>query len=253
MNKLLISMTVIMSVLACLMLCFLERASADSGAEYIIIRTTLPPNIDGILNDLIWKAVKPAEIALTNQSAEATKKSLAYGAYDDDYLYFAFHRFDKDLNKLVVVAQNRDGAVWSDDEFELFLDMNHDHTTYWQLCLNVENVQCDCCNSGAACDNAEDTDWDTATSQGAKEDWFAEVKVAFKDLDVRQTPKPDDVWGVNFCGHVKSGIDEWVTWSDIGSSFHTPTGFGNMIFSKESAAVSPAGKLPIVWGQVKNQ
>jgi hypothetical protein len=246
--------TIIIFILTCMMLSsFPDRALADSGAEYIILRTSFPPKIDGVLDDIAWKYASPAEIALTNQRTKAKKKSLAYGVYDEDFLYFAFHRFDKDLNKLMANAKSRDGRVWEDDEFELFLDTNHDHTTYWQLCLNVENVQFDCRNSGGGCQSGENTNWETATSKGRSEDWFAEVKVAFKDLGVNETPKPGDVWGVNFCGHVKSGIDEWVTWSDIGASFHNPSGFGNMIFSKESVAVGPAGKLPILWGWVKHR
>lgn len=253
MNKLFYNAIITMSILACMMLCFLGTASADSGAEYTIIKTTVPPKVDGKLDDIIWKFVTPAELTLTNQRAKATKKSLAYAVYDKDYLYFAFHRFDKDLKKLVANAGARDGNVWEDDEFELFLDTNHDHATYWQLCINVKNVLWDCKNSGGGCQGGENTNWETAASKGEKEDWFAEVKISFKDLGVKQTPKPKDVWGVNFCGRVMSGIDEWVTWSDIGASFHVPTGFGNMIFSSESAAVSSRGKLPVVWGKIKNQ
>lgn len=234
-------------------LCFIQNASSDSGAEYSIIRTTLPPKIDGKLDDTVWKYAEPAELALTNNGTKVTKESLAYGVYDDSFLYFGFHRFDKDLNKLLTNAKTRDGNVWEDDEFELFLDTSHDHTTYWQICINTANVIWDCQNPGGGCGGGANIDWETATTIGAKEDWFAEIKISYKELDVETAPKPGDVWGVNFCGHVLSGVDEWVTWSDIGASFHVPTGFGNMIFSNKAAAVEPTGKISILWGQIKEK
>ena len=246
--KLAISIAILISV--CAVLHFAEGASADSGAEYTIARTSAPPRIDGKLDDPVWTVVEPAELALTDQGVEATKKSLAYGVYDDDFLYFGFHRIDDDLGKLKLDAQNRDGNVWEDDEFELFLDANHDHATYWQICLNGDNVIWDCYNPGAGCNGGNDTDWETATDIDNDEDWFAEIKVSFKALDTK-TPKAGDVWGVNFCGHVLTGLDEWVTWSDIGPSFHTPTGFGNMTFSGEVLAVGSAGKLSTLWGRMK--
>ncbi len=141
--------------------------------------------------------------------------------------------------------------MWEDDEFELFLDATHDHATYWQICINSDNVIWDCYNPGGGCSGPDNTDWETATSVGKEEDWFAEIKISFDALDVAETPKSGDVWGVNFCGRVLTGMDEWVTWSDIGASFHTPTGFGNMIFSSKALAVEPVGKLPVLWGQMK--
>ena len=253
-TKTLISIFTILLFCVCSILCLLyTSALASTDAEYTIVRTSVPPKIDGNLNDVVWKFVEPAELALTNQGGKATKKSLAYAVYDNTYLYFAFHRLDKDINKLKADAAGRDGSVWEDDEFELFLDANYDQATYWQLCINSENGLFDCYNSGGGCDVAEDTDWDTATKLGEKEDWFAEVRVSFKNLDVKEVPKDRDVWGLNFCGRVMSGVDEWVTWADIGAAFHVPTGFGTMIFSKEVRTIDCLDKLPVVWGQVKNQ
>lgn len=244
-----VAMWILISVF--LALCFPEEALTDSGAEYSIIKVTLPPKIDGKLDDAIWKYAEPAEIGLTDQGGKVTKMSVAYGVYDDSYLYFAFHRMDKDVGKLEADAKGRDSSVWDDDEFELFIDTNHDHKTYWQLCVNTVNEIFDCENIGANCDSATNADWETAVTVGAKEDWFLEVKIGYQDLDVKEKPKPGDVWGVNFCGHVKSGIDEWVTWSDIGASFHTPAGFGNMTFSSKAASVKPVGALSAFWGKIK--
>lgn len=232
---------------------FLLSLWADSGAEYTIIRTTVPPRIDGKLDDIIWKLAQPAELALINaKGTKATKKSLAYAVYDDNFIYVAFHRIDKDLGKIVANTKNHDGNVWEDDEFELFLDVDHDHVTYWQVCVNTLNTIWDCYNPGGGCNGGDNIECETNVSVGPKEDWFAEIKIAFKALGVKNTPKPNDVWGVNFCGRVRTGIDEWVTWSDIGPSFHVPTGFGNMIFSSKALAVKPVNKLPISWGIIKN-
>lgn len=145
-----------------------EKSFAGSGAEYTIIRATVPPRIDGKLDDVVWSLITPAELALTNNRTEATKLSLAYAVYDDKFIYVGFHRFEPDLKKLVTNAQNRDGSVWEDDEFELFLDVNHDHLDYWQICINSDNVIWDCFNSGGGCDGAENTDWETATSLGQR-------------------------------------------------------------------------------------
>lgn len=235
--------------------CVCSYPFADSGAEYTIIKATTPPKIDGKLDDVIWKFVEPAKIGLKNAfGVKATKESLAYAVYDDKAIYVAFHRLDKDVKSIKATVGNRDGNVWEDDEFELFLDVDHDHVTYWQICLNSLNTIWDCYNSGAGCNGGDNLNWETATSVGATQDWFAEIKVTLSELGVKTPPKVGDVWGVNFAGHVISGvIDEWVTWSDIGPSFHVPKGFGNMIFSNKKALVSSSGKLPSLWAEIKSQ
>lgn len=230
-----------------------NQSFSDSGAEYIIIKTTVPPVIDGKLNDIIWKFTEPAKIALTNAKGVPCKKqSLAYAVYDNANFYVGFHRLDKDLGKIAAVFKNRDSNVWEDDEFELFIDVDHDHKTYWQIAVNTNNAIWDCYNSGGGCNGGDNINCETAVSLGAKEDWFAEIKVALKDLDVKEVPKQGTIWGINFAGHVKTGIDEWVTWSDIGPSFHVPTGFGNGIFSSKTANISRLGKLPYLWGCIKS-
>lgn len=246
---------IVISILTGIALLLAVTAIADSGAEYTIIKTTVPPKIDGKLNDVIWKFTEPAVIGLTNANGvKCKKKSNAYMVYDDNAIYVGLQRFDKDLDSIIANAKNRDGNVWEDDEFELFIDVDHDHATYWQIAVNTNNAVWDCYNPGGGCDGALNlkSDPQTAVSLGAKEDWFAEIKVPLKDLDVKETPKAGTVWGINFAGHVLSGIDEWVTWSDIGASFHVPAGFGNGIFSSKSASVSPSGKLPFLWGLLKS-
>jgi hypothetical protein len=246
---------IVISILTGVVLFFTLTVLADSGAEYTIMKTSVPPKIDGKLNDVVWKFAEPAVIGLINANGvKAQKKSNAYMVYDDNAIYVGFQRFDKDLDSIVANTKNHDGNVWEDDEFELFLDVDHDQSTYWQIAINTNNAIFDCYNPGGGCDNVQNlkSDPQTAVSLGAKEDWFAEIKIPLKDLDVKETPKAGTIWGLNFAGHVLSGIDEWVTWSDIGASFHVPTGFGIGIFSIKLASVSPLGKLPFLWGLLKS-
>ena len=245
---------IVISILTGMLLLLAGTILADSGAEYIIIKTTVPPRIDGKLDDIIWKFTEPAVIGLINANGvKAKKKSNAYMVYDNNAIYVGFQRFDKDLDSIKADTKNRDGNVWEDDEFELFIDVDHDHATYWQIAVNPNNAVWDCYNPGGGCDGANNlkTEPQTAVSLGVKEDWFAEIKIPLKDLDVKETPKAGTIWGINFAGHVLTGLDEWVTWSDIGASFHVPAGFGNGTFSSKSASVSSSDKLPSLWGLLK--
>lgn len=230
-------------------------ATDPAGSKMDIVATSLPPKIDGSLDDVIWKLAKPVRLTRTNEGGKVPPEvqTDAYCVYDDKNLYIAYHCFEPNPKKLKVVVKNRDGnPIWEDDEIEYFVDPAHSHAKpgYLQFIINAENVQFD--NKVGAGDVGWNAEWKSATKIGADKDWFVEIEISFKAMEVKAPPKPGEVWGMNFTRHVMTiAGTPWTTWSDTGPSFHTPERFGDVTFKAETLAVEPEDKLSTTWGLLK--
>jgi hypothetical protein len=239
-----------------LALCAQTAAATDPAKSQMdILVAVAPPRVDGKLDDVVWKVATPVTLARTNEGGKVDKEiqTAAYCVYDKDNLYIAYHCFEPSPKNLKVTVKARDGSpIWEDDEIEYFVDPNHDHAKpgYFQLIVNAANVQFD--NEADARGVGWNADWESAVAVGASKDWVVELRVPFKSIEVKATPKPGEVWGMNFTRHVMTVAGTpWTTWSDTGASFHTPSRFGDVTFRADVLAVSPSGKAATTWGLLK--
>jgi len=232
-------------------------ASDPAGSKMDIVQTSVPPKIDGNLDDIIWKLATPVRLTRTNEGGKVPPEvqSEAWCVYDEKNLYIAYRCLEPDPKKLKTVVKARDGnPIWEDDEIEYFVDPGHTHAKpgYFQFIINAANVQFD--NKPGAGDVGWNADWKSAVKVGDSKDWFVELEISFKALEVKSPPKPGEVWGMNFTRHVMTiPGTPWTTWSDTGPSFHTPTRFGDVTFKAETLAVDPKGKMAVRWGVLKTR
>jgi len=225
----------------------------EKGYEYIAMRTRVAPKIDANLSDIVWQKAPSATLELINTGGKVKKEyvSTAWTCYDDEFIYVAFLNGEPNPKKITTAIKAHDGGTWKDDENELFIEPNHAGAKpYFHIMINAANVTEDAENGGK--ENAwEPKSLESATKIRDK-DWILELKISFEDLAIKGGAPVGETWGWNFNRHIMSGVDIWTGWSETGASFHTPNRFGDIIFSDEELAVSPAGKVTTMWSSIKS-
>ncbi len=174
------------------------------------------PNIDGKLDDEIWKkAVVFKNFYQINpgDNIAPSKETIAYAGYDEKNLYFAFMCFDEP-DKIRATVANRDG-VGGEDNVRVILDTFNDQRRAYFIQVNPFGIQGD----GILTDNQQSgpdmsVDW-VMESKGVilENGWSVEIKVPFKSL--RYQAGKGKIWGFNVSRSINRLNNEIVSWSPI--------------------------------------
>jgi len=223
----------------------------EPGYEITIPQITVPPIIDGILNDAVWRAVAPVEWGNINTGGEVDRDqfSRSWAAYDDKFIYVAFENLEPDTASLTTDQKIRDIDVWKDDSAELFIEPNNvGAEPYFQIVINAENLTYDDENGGVK--RVWDPHMESAT-QVYNDRWVLEVKILFEDLGADKTPN-GEIWGWNFNRHIMTNASIWTGWATTGPSFHTPQRFGDLTFGNIITSLRSLDRLAGTWGNIKS-
>jgi hypothetical protein len=144
------------AAMALLALCFAASdARAQTRPEIPVSRAVAPPKIDGILDDEAWKG-DPLSMdewlsynPLRGDRMSADLRTEVRIAYDDRNLYFAFHCFDKEPDKIRTTISRRDNA-FNDDWIAVSLDSANTGQTAYHLFVNPSGIQMDALNTSAS-------------------------------------------------------------------------------------------------------
>jgi hypothetical protein len=158
--------------LALVVLAGLPAAHAQSPREFQVSRVSAPPVIDGDLGDEAW-AGNPLDLDqwVTYNPHRGEKVPLRTDVrirYDDRNIYFAFHCFDDEPDKIRTTVSRRD-SVFNDDWIALSLDSAGTGQTAYHLFINPSGVQMDALNTSSGERFEADVLWDSAgkvTSDG---------------------------------------------------------------------------------------
>ena len=153
-------------------------------------------------------------------------------AYDDANLYLYFNCWEADMSKLRANPAERDSRIYTEDSMEVFLDTKHDHKTYFHIVVNAAGAIYDEMNKPNT-PKSWDGEWSVQTSKEA-DGWTAIITVPFKSLGISM-PSDGTVWGMNFARH-ETRLLETSCWTDVGSSFHSPERFGEIVFGGAASA-----------------
>src|SRR5688500_8850357 len=89
-------------------------ASAQTQGEYRVPRATAPPRIDGVLDDVAWTGAPMPTGAWASYNPnrgdpmpEQFRMDVRV-AYDDRNVYFAFHCFDNEPDRIRTTVTRRD-------------------------------------------------------------------------------------------------------------------------------------------------
>jgi len=179
-------MKVLVAVAICL--CLSSVASAQPGAEYKVPRATQPPKLDGVLDDAAWSQVAPMPTGQwvsynpnRGDNMPDVYKTEVRIAYDDRNVYFAFHCFDNEPEKIRTNVAKRD-ASFSDDWIALSLDSAGTGQAAYHLFSNPSASQMDALNTSAS---GEQFDADMVWFSGAKttaDGYIVEIQIPLQTL-----------------------------------------------------------------------
>ncbi|MCD4824587.1 MAG: hypothetical protein K8S55_08260 [Phycisphaerae bacterium] len=212
-------------------------AGKDSQEKYLCIsKTARPPVINGKLGKDEWAgSAKISGFVLKGGIGAPTQQTEVFITYDDKTFYFAARCLESSMDKIRTRVKEHNGAVYNDDNIELFIDTNYDRYSYRQFVLNSIATQW-----------SDDISKKGAWSAAAKERddcWVVEMAIPFTQLGM--TPEKGLVCGLNIC-RIRWGNrkPELSCWSPTYGGFHSPGHFGCMVFgSFQEVAAREAGKL----------
>jgi hypothetical protein len=176
---------------------------------------TVPPTIDGALDDEAWKG-GPAvdDVFVTYDPVDGNRLPQAtavYLAYDHDNLYFAFHCRDTDPEGIKTTITKRDN-LWRDDWVGLSLDTINGKQFAYDLFVNPSGMQGDIYRSGNGQDTSTDWVWYSAGSI-VDDGYVVEMRIPLKSF--RFNAGEDVQMGVLFWRRI-SRLGVSGAWPEIG-------------------------------------
>ncbi len=192
------------------------------------------PVIDGVADAQEWN-----EASVTNTFHILGSESVLLPAAK------AFIGFDKNAIYVAIVCpyafgekpkaekRKRDGDLWLDDAFEVFIDPTHGHKTAYQFVVNAANSISD----SRATDATWNGEWKVATSQAA-DSWSAEFRIPFATLGVT-SPESATTMGLNICLDKKDKLTAFYSWAPfVSGTFHQPGILGHLILAPNGPSIS---------------
>jgi hypothetical protein len=137
-------------------LCIAGNAFAQTRNEYRVPRAATAPKIDGVIDDAAWASVTPMPTGQwksynpnRGDDMPQTYRTEVRVAYDDRNIYFAFHCFDNEPEKIRTNVARRD-AAFSDDWIAISLDSAATGQAAYHLFTNPSASQMDALNTSAS-------------------------------------------------------------------------------------------------------
>lgn len=219
---------------------------------YVIKKTSIPPEIDGILTDTVWASANVAENFkqfLPESGEPGSQKTEARVLYDDKYIYVAARMFD-DPDKIANQLLRRDNRGYS-QEFGVGIDSYNDNRTGFAFYLTPKGSEQDMLWYN---DEFNDRSWDAVWDGETTIDelgWTAEFRIPLSqiryDVDANITE-----WGLQFYRYIARN-DEHDYWSPLpGESFSEVAAYGIMKGIESIPAVSRYEVQPYVSGSLMN-
>jgi len=190
-----------------------ECLAQDSRPRARAVRTTMPIEMDGRLEESAWGQVTAASDFVQREPEEgapATQRTEVRFLYDGDALYIGARMFDTEGATGVVSRLFRRDGDFECDLLQIVLDTFHDHLGRTILVVNPAGVKGDMLGLGGSNpDESWDPVWDVATTVDSL-GWTAELRVPFSQL--RFPRDADQTWGLQIYRMVNR-INEVSMWS----------------------------------------
>jgi hypothetical protein len=165
--------------------------------QYIATQITIPPVINGVLDDEAWQSGTWAGGFTQNQPFSGrpeTQRTEFKILFDDNNLYVAIKAYDTSPDSIVNRLTRRDEA--DGDLVGIIIDSFHDLRTGFLFGVSSAGVKYDqmFTNDGQNQDASWDPNWWVETSVD-KDGWVAEMKIPFSQ--VRFDKSSSDGWGLD--------------------------------------------------------
>lgn len=190
--------------------------TAQDRPDFHIKHTEKSPAIDGALNDEAWKAVEPLPTGdwLSYDPLYGQKqpqRTEVRATYDDRYLYFSFHCFDAEPEKIRTTIARRD-SVFNDDWVGLSLDSGGNGQTSYHMMVNPSGIQMDALNTSSSGERWDaDIVWDSA-GKLTEDGYTVEMRIPLQSIRFKGG---DDIrMGILFWRRI-SRLGVSAAWPDI--------------------------------------
>jgi hypothetical protein len=185
------------------------------------VKSSVPPVIDGKLDDAIWQQAPLATDFLQhspNYGQPASAKTTVRILYDDDAVYIAAQLFDQpSLIRRQLTA--RDGEQQQDaDYFSVFLDTYNDKQNGFQFLVTPANVQTDAklnASANPSWGDFGDRSWDAvwqSETQSTADGWTVEMRIPY--FSIRFAKKEVQTWGLQFLRYIRRS-NEMAYWNPV--------------------------------------
>jgi len=203
--------------------------AATPRPEFSVARTSVPPTLDGKIDDQAWTEAKltTGEWLTYNpvKGDRLSQQTQVWVAYDDRAIYFAFRCLDPEPSKIKSSVSRRDD-LFRDDWVGLSLDAMFTGQTSYDMFVNPHGVQGDILTSSSSGeDSAPDWVWESAGRQ-TEQGYEVEVKLPLQSIRFKSGSE------------VKMGLLFWRRVSRLGSSASWPVlQSGKSVFECHATAV----------------
>ena len=179
--------------------------NAIAQQRYKPFRITGELKLDGNLNEPEWKSSLPITDFIQVDpypGALPTERTEVRILYNDSYLYFGFHCYDKEPDKIVRFFMDRDFELGKDDGISVQLDTYNDKNTSVLFITNALSARFDAevSSNGANSNNNYNNFWD-AVSVNDSSGYSTEFRIPFSSLRFEQKEKT--VMGFRFARLIK--------------------------------------------------
>jgi len=149
------------------------------------LKTDNPPEIDGILDDPIWRqttTVTGFKTWTPDFGKEPGDQTVVYLAYDSENMYFGFRCYDSQPDKIKASVTHRDN-IRPDDWIALNIDSFYDQQSGYAFYVNPLGIQGDTRFTSTSEDAQFDAVW---YSKGRIDDegYTIEIKIPFKSIRI---------------------------------------------------------------------
>jgi hypothetical protein len=181
-----------------------EVASVSEVASNRVASLAIPHSketiqIDGVLDDPIWKAALALPLTIETsprENATADVETIAYLVENGDQLLIAFDARDPEPESIRAYLRDRDSA-FNDDFVGVVLDTFNDQRRAFEFFINPLGVQMDLINDQV--NNSESESWDAiwdSAGQINERGFTAEMAIPFSQLRFPHV-EGDQTWGID--------------------------------------------------------
>ena len=208
-----------------LLIIFLNTTLFFGQSKTLFIKkTTLPIQIDGVINEAAWQHVEDTEntglnhvakefsLNKPNDKEKASRQTIVKMTYDETFLYISAILYD--TGKRVIRSRKRDNDIGDNDDFWVVVDPTGAKTNAFMFGLNAGGAQ----SEGQIGLNDLDLNWDNkwfSTVSQSDESWQLEIAIPFKTLRYKEGR---DEWNINFI-RSDNGSNETHVWSPVPVQF----------------------------------
>ena len=209
------------------------------------VRTTAPPAVDGQLGDPAWNTAARVDRFVGFQGQPVSQRTEAFVCHDDAALYVAFRCFEAKMDRVVSAITARDGALWTEDCVEIFIDAPRDRQTYCQIEISPRGTVADKRCIWRDGKVTKDAQWTceglrVATSRRADQ-WCVEAAIPFSSLGAGINLRK--AWGLNLT-RSEQPHQELSSWASMSSTFHNPREFGVLAAVRSATFQDVAAAYP---------